>query len=440
MKDSLQFHFDWEHPEGVRGPELLATWASFRITIDDACVTRVFDQSAKTIRDNIYVPLYPLAEWIVWNWWSLLDEPEVRATREQRGFSARHNVRCVGDGIVMPDMEFLPLGEHVQIIWSPRKNPFQNVEFLNQGKKVVRRKELFQVFFDFVQSVCARLEQEGVTGTWLQQGWGIVSTSINDPEEAAFCKVVAMLGKDPYALERSEEELVIKVAGMLPESLLEDCFLLSDWSHILKQAEHLREDLGWIQHRPENWERLKQVRDARNVVPVQTLPWDQGYDLARHLRQNLGIPDDVPPSSYETIAKWLDIPVGQLANSIREETYGFPGMEALVADNENGSPAFILKEKGRPENQIFSLCRGLCEYLVYPHTPRLVSSVNTEGQKRNRAFAAEFLAPADAIKKRLVARDVSQEDVDELACDMGVSPFVIQHQIMNHGLAVVGAE
>ena len=77
---------------------------------------------------------------------------------------------------------------------------------------------------------------------------------------------------------------------------------------------------------------------------------------------------------------------------------------------------------------------------VYPHTPRLVSSVNTEGQKRNRAFAAEFLAPADAIRKRLVARDVSQEDVDELACDMGVSPFVVHPQIVNHGLAAVNAD
>lgn len=437
MTDILQMHFDWEHPEGVRGPELLATWASFRITIGDACVTRVFDQSAKTIRNNIYVPLYPLAEWIVWNWWSLLDESEVRATRAQRRFSARHNFRCVGDGIVMPDMEFLPLGEHVQIVWSPRRNPFQHVEFLDQGKTVVSRKELFQVFFEFVQSVCTRLDQEGVTGTWLQQGWDIVSTSIKDPEEADFCKVVAMLGKNPYALDQTEEELVIKIAGMLPESLLEDCFLLSDWPHVLKQAEDLQGDLGWIQNRSENWALLKQVRGTQYPVPSQTVPWDQGYTLARHLRQALGIPEDVPPSSFETIAGWLDLPVDQLKRSMREQRYGFPGMEALVADNKNGSPAFIVKHKTRPENQIFSLCRGLCEYLVHPHTPRLISSVNTEGQKRNRAFAAEFLAPADAIKKRLVSREVSQEDIDELACDMGVSPFVVHHQIMNHGLAEV---
>ncbi|KGO32810.1 hypothetical protein JT06_18235 [Desulfobulbus sp. Tol-SR] len=63
--------------------------------------------------------------------------------------------------------------------------------------------------------------------------------------------------------------------------------------------------------------------------------------------------------------------------------------------------------------------------------------MNTERQKRNRAFAAEFLAPADAIRKRLTAGEVSQEDIDDLAGDMGVSPFVVEHQIVNHRLAEV---
>jgi len=80
---------------------------------------------------------------------------------------------------------------------------------------------------------------------------------------------------------------------------------------------------------------------------------------------------------------------------------------------------------------------GLCEYLLSPGAPRLVTGVNTERQKRNRAFAAEFLAPADAIRKRLTAGEVSQEDIDDLAGDMGVSPFVVEHQIVNHRLAEV---
>jgi hypothetical protein len=28
--------------------------------------------------------------------------------------------------------------------------------------------------------------------------------------------------------------------------------------------------------------------------------------------------------------------------------------------------------------------------------------------------------------------------LDDLACDMGFSPFVVEHQILNHGLAEIG--
>ena len=62
----------------------------------------------------------------------------------------------------------------------------------------------------------------------------------------------------------------------------------------------------------------------------------------------------------------------------------------------------------------------------------------TEHQQRNRAFAAEFLAPAEFIKERIGGHRVGEEDMEELAQEFQVSDLVIRHQIQNHNLAWLG--
>jgi hypothetical protein len=90
----------------------------------------------------------------------------------------------------------------------------------------------------------------------------------------------------------------------------------------------------------------------------------------------------------------------------------------------------------RVESVRFAFCRGLCEYLFLSGpNPALLTAAESERQSRNRAFAAELLAPADGIRKHLQDSVVTEEDVDELATHFVVSTYVIQHQIKNHRLA-----
>ena len=53
-------------------PELRATWASLRIRAGKTAITRVFDGRSRTVREEIFVPIYPLAEWLATNWWFLI--------------------------------------------------------------------------------------------------------------------------------------------------------------------------------------------------------------------------------------------------------------------------------------------------------------------------------------------------------------------------------
>ena len=64
-------------------------------------------------------------------------------------------------------------------------------------------------------------------------------------------------------------------------------------------------------------------------------------------------------------------------------------------------------------------------------SPRLVTKAYTWDQRASRAFAAELLSPADALRDE-VHDGVSPAKVDELAHKFRVSPWVIEHQLKNH--------
>ena len=94
----LSFDIDWVDAEGINGPELSATWASLRIRAGDSIVTRVLDGRVKTVRDFVYVPLYPLAEWLATNWWFLTHEMENPAKEGNPEFHRRHALRAGREG------------------------------------------------------------------------------------------------------------------------------------------------------------------------------------------------------------------------------------------------------------------------------------------------------------------------------------------------------
>jgi hypothetical protein len=92
---------------------------------------------------------------------------------------------------------------------------------------------------------------------------------------------------------------------------------------------------------------------------------------------------------------------------------------------------------GRESSQ-FLLARAICAYIESGGDDMTVlSGAITQRQKRNRAFAAELLAPAEAIEKRIGSNLVNFEDVEEIGREFCVSSYVIAHQIENHGLGTI---
>ncbi len=438
MTQKLTLNFEWQRPDGVQGEELRATWAWFEAWIGESCLTRVFDRKARTVRSALHIPLYPLAEWIAWNWWPLFHEPEVHWLREQRGYAFRHNLRSVGEGIAMPNVELRPQGRMLHVVWEPASHLYSLVDFLGQGKALADLEQVVAELYGFVDSVIARLEEEGVGETQLRQAWDAILQTLTDLEEQDFCQAVALQGRDPYTLTEEEENRILETARILPQTLLEDFLQLGSWTGLLEQAQALNKKIEILSENPGELTQLIDLRRALSNPDDRILPWDQGYALARTVRAALGT-NGYPPSSLEKLAGILGVSSHRLCEVVRVENV-FAGVEALLGENKRGSPGFILRPRSKQENQVFAFCRALGDYFLSSQSPSLVSSGNTERQKRNRAFAAEFLAPAEMIKKYLSAVEVTLEDIEDIAHELGVSLYVVLHQVQNHDLATIYSE
>src|SRR5206468_396939 len=114
----LQFRIDWEDEPPIRDPLLRASWARLEIRAGDAspefCLTDCLGEPSHSLRRGVYGSVFPLAEWIVENWWSLLNE-SLRIDRfwgarslanddALRPWVQRHSLLAARGGFALPDL------------------------------------------------------------------------------------------------------------------------------------------------------------------------------------------------------------------------------------------------------------------------------------------------------------------------------------------------
>jgi len=453
----LSFDIDWVDAEGVNGPELSATWASLRVLAGDSVVTRVLDARAQTVREFVYVPLYPLAEWLVTNWWFLTHELGSPAKEGDAGFRRRHDLGASREGYAYPSVEVVPSGTQTRIAWKRGHLPWTNIEFLTQGQIWMDSDEFREACVDLIDRVIRRLTSLGVDETFLQDEWTAIQST--DEEESRFCETAAGLGWDPYALDDTEHRWVPLVAETLGDLLREalpalnsknpgTCFTISNAIKRAKRNDLPLERFRFLRHetRPNSGTdrddsplgRLGFLRDKIHAQARAGLnPWNAGYALAQRLRQSLDL-DGAPLPTLKDLSE----AIGEDPKSVRRVTRPTgcftetPMVDGVVTRNTDENPAFAFRHRGDDARR-FHFCRALAEVLISPGTDALLTRAFSERQQRNRAFAAEFLAPSSGLRTRVSGPVVDGEDIDGLAVEFGVSSLVIEHQISNHHIAQV---
>ncbi len=427
---NLRFDFDWQDPAGARGEELRATWASLSILVDDNPVTELQDRRTKSVRTSIFLPLFPLAEWLADNWWFLQSEAERPDTGESREFDRRHNLRWAREGFVLPSLRFVTLGEDVGAQWQSLDMPDAGIKFLASGHAVLSGSAFEATLSDFVNAVVARLDDMGLPGTTLHEQWLAIQKA--DADEQEFCHAAARLGTDPYAVDNQLEAEILNVSSRIRPELLNDFLSLAIVDQLASQTSALAAASESIASDADNIDALRGVRSQAPSFMRGANSWETGYHFAAALRANLN-GGTWKSHSLDELAGHLSI--DQLDHCLLPEAGECRFLDALTGSNQRHNPKFLI-EKKRKDSRQFAFCRALFEHLTSPPGRfAAVSGLRTDRQQMNRAFAAEFLAPHQMLKSDLSGAMIGEDEINDLAIEYGVSAFVVRHQIENHRLA-----
>lgn len=430
----LQFNFEWQDPAGARGNALRATWALLSIRVGDAPITELQDLKTRSVRTGVFLPLYPLAEWLTCNWWFLMAEAARQDTADSPNFDHRHNIRWAREGFALPSLRFVPMGDGVDAQWQPLNMPDAGIRFLRGGNAVLPLNSVGDVLREFVAAVITRLNDEGLTATSLHDEWAAIQAV--DADEQQFCLASARLGVDPFSTDAGLQAAIIDASQKIRPELLEDFFSLVPVERLNHESAAMATATEAILADSDATDALARVRDQAPILTPSTSanPWQAGYEYAEKLRARLNV-GPWKSRSLDELAGHLKL--DQLDHCILPNSDVCKFLDALTGVNQLNKPKFII-EKIRPDSRQFAFCRALFEHLTRPYGDfATVSGLRTNQQRMNRAFAAEFLAPHKQLKEDLSGATIGEDEVDELSEVYGVSGFVIQHQIENHKLAHV---
>ena len=419
---SIRFRFDWM--DAAPSPDAAArrTMAKLSIEANGKVVTSVLDRQGGKYRKHVVTPLLHVAEWLVGNWQHIRHEVE-DSGRQRPGFESRHNLAFAGNGFVLPRLWMVPSAGRVNLRWERWKPQHARVEFIDEAKTSVDREELEREFRTLIEAVLERLRNLGDGGAaaeFLENTWQSIESL--DADEAEFCRAAALLGIDPFDVADSTAKTIAEFWENTETAIREEA-LASAGEDSLPRVGRWLDDARATLEAAGNKTDWADIRDA---IPDREneYPWERGYALANTVRDRLEIgggPFRFESSGPTAIHHW-------------ETESPSRRLQGLVAAN---TPACVTIPKGEFGKR-FLLARALGDYMGRPQPgpggPGILSSLLTDRQAQSRAFAAEFLAPAESLRARLGDDFPDEERIDDLGQEFGVAGEVIRRQIENHRL------
>ena len=443
----LRFRIEWQEAPGVRVGVLARTWGRLVIEAGDRLVTQAVDVRSESLRGGVYGSVLPLCQWILENWWFLLNEsyrfPVSHAARElaksptDRPWVQRHSLLAAREGGALPDLMIFRDDRAVVARWTPdhEDSIHPSLRFTGSGEIQMDPAEAEHGLSELVREVLERLAGlEDPDAKSLQEEWAAVLASMQSERE--LCEWSARLGLDPYNTDELTEEIAEVLSGRISslEGSIRDDLLDAG------QTLNLQEDLEWLDKAhsaaldagaPTGAEaRLTRTTDARTAHEL-------GHACAQATQRHLFGPNgEEPGGDMDDVLHrlgWAQSP----SRTVDVQPKG--RLEAVLERSDEGGSVAVVHDGDAAGNR-FRLARGafLRHFGSSREGRRIVTKAYTAEQRASRAFAAELLAPAADIAKH-IGDQVSLAEIDQLAQYYKVSPFVVSHQIQNHRLGWINA-
>lgn len=405
---TLRFKWDWEPAPSVRLPEQAATWCRLRIELGSTPATLVEPRDGSGgPRHGLDVPAYPLAEFLAINWWKLSTSSHLPTARGVRLVNA-------GAGFAWPDMT---LRTDHGLTWASlrqRDKSPEHIRFLTQTEFVLDSDIVLTAVASFVDSTVRQLDDHGIVGTLLQDEWQAIQHT--DQQERDFCLAAAAWGLDPYDVPGDAEALLLKADALIGSpALLTELARAVPLAHLPDSTRWLRDAIAALRPEPVTLPSMHPV-DWSSATGVA--PWRIGYERAQQLRSVLGL------------ARSERVPVEDLLR-VHETKSAAPSNVDALFSADHASLAVVVGEESSHQAKRFVSARAIGRHNLSPlEGYSLLTRAGQFTDRAERAFAAEFLAPAAGIYE-VVDGDFSDRALDRAATHFNVSRTLVEHQVDN---------
>ncbi|WP_156427397.1 hypothetical protein [Novosphingobium sp. Fuku2-ISO-50] len=400
------------------------TVTRLRISILNNLITRNISKRGGGESEAINTSLLPLAEFLANGWWPLLYEP-VRPNISD-AFRVRHRLDSGMRGYAFPALALWSGGEESIVAdWAVFSNPFATISFMTtrpDDPVQLGRNGVELCLMEFVETVIER--SDGACGD-LTIAWNRIRDSIANTDELSYCIAAGRLGLDPY--DPDAPDLSAWAAGV-SETLFNDVSEIVEVSELAKTSEWLRDVDARLKVLPET-----DLSGFGNPAfdDLTEPAWVAGQVSADLLRNNTGLPVENPRGAVSDLLGSVIAEGGELAWS------GPEGISAVT--HRLGSKARIGTVARSARQRRFRACAAA--YMAWTSEQgqeHAATDASTRKQQASRAFAAEMLAPRQALLARASSSGFDDEDLLELASEF-ICPYeTVKWQSIRAGIRLRG--
>ena len=398
-----------------------ATFGMLSIKANGQSLTEGFDHYLDGFRAGPLVSTYYLAEWLAWNWWRLRWEPRSHAS----GWDFAHKMNTIGEGYVWPNIEVWSDGQRSVLVSRPSSRPdAKPFRYVGALPVVIPSTTFERAVDEFMPRVIGRLRENRITGTNLDHLWKDILEERKNPDLSEWRRLEALMGREPDDIDdRAIEDLLESRERLGKDAVDEVAASLSVSDHkMMRNATDFESAAAIVGLNATPSDSLR-LRELPN--PAEVPAWMRGRIAAARVREQERLRDEALTDDR------LAAMVGASPSLLSNEPPGKMPLSFALADEHGESSSIVLHQRPRVSRR-FALARLLGDQLMsgggslHPAT-----HTATYRQKAQRSFAAELLAPFEAVEDSM-AGDYSEEMQQEIADRFEVSPMVINTLLKNH--------
>lgn len=254
---------------------------------------------------------------------------------------------------------------------------------------------------DVLRPIVAQLRSRRRYDRPVQSKLTRIEDTLEHKRELQFARTAGALGVSPYDLTDEWAQKIRNLTTLIPDEgprldfssavLIDDVDAASNWAHfeLSKQGEQ--------NAMPELCALSKTLRPVSAKPAVR--PWRRGTAIARALREHLDLAPDQAIRGVGEVAAVFGASGFQTSPKA-------PGSLRAFQCQSKGFPTVIVEDEG-PERTKFVLARAIGDFLVFQSSASCVANLYTDRQAVGRAFAAEFVAPAEGVVRMIEDEDRS---------------------------------